>query len=267
MADETEVLKESAKAAQEIAKTAGKAIDATQQAGGWLDRIFGAAIEDTVGRLWTDRVRASRIAAAIYDWERLLSLLHKTEARLRRKGIDRTRIPPPKVILPLLEHATVENEDDLHTLWANLLASSLDPSAGQIEKEFVSALGEMSSKTAHVLRKMFAEWSYWEQNALESKGKDGRYTSGIGGFPDNDETAVIQLYRLGMILPVNIAVEQFQARKPLQHDRWRDNSFVASGEVAGVLGDLSVVAITEFGERLCKAIMDDVTGLYVPPTG
>src|SRR5262245_48190581 len=118
MSDESNAVKESAKAAQEVAKTAGKAIDAGRDAGGWLNRIFGDAIEHTVGRVWTDRVKASRVAAAIYDWERLLLLFHKTERRLRKKGVSTTRIPPPKVILPLLENATMETEDELHTLWA-----------------------------------------------------------------------------------------------------------------------------------------------------
>jgi hypothetical protein len=77
MSDETEAFKEGAKAAQEIAKTTEKVIDATRGAGGWLDRIFGGAIEDMVARVWTDRIKASRVAAAIYDWEKLFCFFTK----------------------------------------------------------------------------------------------------------------------------------------------------------------------------------------------
>jgi hypothetical protein len=32
-----------------------------------------------------------------------------------------------------------------------------------------------------------------------------------------------------------------------------------------VLGDLSVVRLTEFGEKFCKAVIGDMSGLYEPP--
>lgn len=44
MSNETKAIEETAKAAQALAKTTGKAIDATRDVGGWLDRIFGEAI-------------------------------------------------------------------------------------------------------------------------------------------------------------------------------------------------------------------------------
>lgn len=67
MSGEMKTIEETAKAAQELAKTSGKVIDATRDVGGWLDRIFGRAIEHTVGRFWTDRAMARRVEAAIYD--------------------------------------------------------------------------------------------------------------------------------------------------------------------------------------------------------
>ena len=71
-------------------------------AGGPLATSTMGAIEDTVGLLWTDRVAAKRVEAAIYSWERLTGLLHKTAARLHKKGIKTTRPVPPKVALPLI---------------------------------------------------------------------------------------------------------------------------------------------------------------------
>jgi hypothetical protein len=59
-------ISESAKAAQQIAKATGKAIDAVRDLGGWLDRMFGEAIEQEVGRIWTVPATERRIAAAIY---------------------------------------------------------------------------------------------------------------------------------------------------------------------------------------------------------
>src|SRR5436305_2035476 len=108
MSEEAKAVQETAKAVQEVAKAGGKAIDAGEGLGRWLDRVFGEPIAESVGRLWTDRVRASRIANAIYDWERLTILLHNVDKRLRKRGIKTTRAVPPKIAIPLLEKATME---------------------------------------------------------------------------------------------------------------------------------------------------------------
>jgi hypothetical protein len=92
MSDETKAIEETAKAAQALAKTSSKAIDATRDVGGWLDRMFGRAIEHTVGRLWTDRAMASRVEAAIYDWARLtpgLGFLGQPERTVAGAGLPR----------------------------------------------------------------------------------------------------------------------------------------------------------------------------------
>jgi hypothetical protein len=269
MSDESDALKEGAKALQEVAKATGSAVEGVREAGGWLNRIFGSGIEDSVGLYWSDRIKARRIAAAIYDWGKLILLFRKVEGELRKRRVDVTRIPPPKVVLPLLEHATLEEEDDLHTLWANLLVSGLDPSAEEIERAYVSVLAEMSRRDAEVLRRMFAEWLFWEERKRKRKlqKEEARYSSGIGGLPGHAETSVILLYRLGIILPVHVAVEEYRERRHVEESgSWRDGPYVAGGEVAQVLGDLEVVAMTEFGERFCTAVIGDVTGVYEPPS-
>jgi hypothetical protein len=105
--DEIEAITESAKAVQEVAKVGGKIIDAGREAGGLLNRLFGQGIEDAVALRWSDRVRARRIEAAIYDWERLTELVRKVDAHLNAKGVSTLRLVPPKVALALIENATV----------------------------------------------------------------------------------------------------------------------------------------------------------------
>jgi hypothetical protein len=266
MSDESDALRESAKAAQEIAKAAGTAIDATKSLGGWFDRIFGRAIEESVGQIWTDRIAARRVEAAIYDWQRLLTLRNNVEKKLRAKGIETTRLIPPKIALPLLEHATMENEEDLHILWENLLATALDPNEEEIKRTYISVLGELTAKDAHALRLMYAEWWYYEANpVLASNREQHRYSSGISAL--NDESAVL-FYRLGLILPVHIQVEEYSNQRAVTENRWSEYDppfYVEGGDKTEVLGDLSVVAFTVFGEKFCKAIIGDVRGIYSPP--
>lgn len=267
MSDESDALKEGAKAAQEIAKATGEIIEAGRDAGGWLDRIFGRAIEDTVGQYWTDRIAARRIEAAIYDWERLVKLLDGVEKKLRARGIETTRVVPPKIALPLLEHATMESEEDLHRLWENLLAAALDPSKEEIKKKYVSVLGELSARDAHVLRNMYAEWWYWNQPSVPSWkwDKEKRYSSGV--MSADDETAVL-FYRLGLILPVHVEVEEYSTQKQVTENNWSRKEaglYVEGGDKTQVLRDLSVVGFTVFGEKFCEAVIGDVSGVFKPP--
>jgi hypothetical protein len=69
MDDET--LRELAKASRALAKTTGKGIDAARDFGGWLNKVFGRAIVNTVDLLWTDRIETLRVRAAIYDAKKL----------------------------------------------------------------------------------------------------------------------------------------------------------------------------------------------------
>jgi hypothetical protein len=265
--DDTKAIEETAKAAQELAKTSSKAIDATRDAGGWLDRIFGKAIEHTVGRFWTDRAMASRVEAAIYDWVRLTTLLHNTEQKLQKKGIKVTGVVPPKIALPFLEHATMEHEEDLHELWENLLASALDPSENEIKRMYVSILGELSAKDAHALKRLYSEWLYWNEHEVSDyrRNKEHRYSSGI--CTENDESAVL-FYRLGLVLPVHVTVEEYQSQRAVTQNGWSRGDppyYVEGGDKTLVLGDLSVVGLTEFGEKFCNAVIGNISGLYEPP--
>lgn len=96
------------------------------------------------------------------------------------------------------------------------------------------------------------------------RNKEHRYSSGIGA--DDPETAVL-FYRLGLILPVHVTVEEYPSQRPVMPSWDRDARgpyYVDDGDKALVLGDLSVVGLTEFGEKFCKAVIGDVSGLYKP---
>jgi hypothetical protein len=196
-----------------------------------------------------------------------VTLLHNTEKKLKKKGVKFTRVVPPKIALPLLEHATMEHEADLHELWENLLTSALDPSDEEITRMYVSVLGELSAKDAHELKRLYAEWLYWDEREVPnvSRNKEHRYSSGIR--TENDESAVL-FNRLGLILPVHVTVEEYRNQSAVTQNNWsRDDPlyYVEGGDKTLVLGDLSVVGLTEFGEKFCNAVIGDVSGLYEPP--
>lgn len=207
-------VEEAAKAVQEVAGAAGKAIDATRDAGGFIERIFGKGLEDMVGWRWSDRMTARRIEACIYDWERLQILAHQTNERLRARGITNFRAIPPKVALPLLEYATVEHEEDLLGLWANLLASGLDAAANEISRKFVTTLGEMTGADALVFHILFNEC---RDQRMQKETPDGSKCWGPGtdGTHSHDAVSIITLNRPGLIEPAWIKLKLYE---PGGHD-------------------------------------------------
>ena len=249
MADEIEAVTEAAKAVQEVAKTGGQAIDAGRSVGGFLDRVFGRAIEDTVGRYWTDKVAAKRIEAAIYSWERLELLLHKAKKRLEKKGVVDIRAIPPKVALPLLEYATVEHEEDLHTLWANLLATGMDAHEEEIHRKYVTTLGEMTAVDAFVLASMF-EQAETEISKKEIRDLSLTYGPGVDGTHSYDPVSVITLNWLGLIEPAYI---KFKTFAPGGHDD-RYGEYGPTQDDVSFPGDLSSVIITPLGCAFGRAV-------------
>jgi hypothetical protein len=72
-----------------------------------------------LGGLFSDKINARRfknLANAVYEGKRLLLQLGLTEKEV-----------PFKIIHPLLECASLEEEPDLRSAWANLLANAADP--------------------------------------------------------------------------------------------------------------------------------------------
>ncbi len=249
MTDETEAVTEAAKASQEVAKTSNNAIDAVRNTGAFLNRVFGRAIEDTVGLLWTDKIAARRIEAAIYSRERLESLAHKVQSRLVEKGVVNIRAIPPKVALSLLEYATVEDEEDLHTLWANLMATGMDASEDGIHRKYVTTLGEMTAIDALVLSSMF------EDAEKATSKKETRYSSlaygpGVDGTNAHDPVSVITLNRLVLIEPAYIKFKTFE---PGGHDDRYGGEYGPTQDEISFPGDLSSVIITPLGYAFGRA--------------
>jgi len=242
-------ISESAKATQEVAKATSKGLEVAQGLGGWLDRIFGEGIEHSVKSIWTNKVRERSIASAIHSWERLELLLHKTEERLHKNGVKQFRLVPPKFALPLLQNATMEDEDDLHSLWSALLATAMDANAKEVHRKFVTILSDLTSADAAVLRKIWSDWQVLDKT--ETWGSSTvTYGPGVRGTEAHDEVSVITLNRLGLIAP---NYQEIKTYLPAAYDG--DYKTVAQGDSVQLYGDLLTVVMTPLGEAFCCAVI------------
>ena len=132
-------ISEIAKATQEVAKTARTGIEAAQSFGGFLARVFGEPIETAVG-MFSDRLKFMRFAAR-YD------------EIMNQRGLNSAEQPvPPKIGIPAIESASLEENNELQDLWANLLASAHDPGLnGVVRSAFVDIIKQLEIVDVHVL--------------------------------------------------------------------------------------------------------------------
>jgi hypothetical protein len=164
---------ESAKAIQEVAKATRIGIEATQKLGGFVSKIINEPLEAVVGIL-TDRlqhIRAERQLRLVDRWREIIS---------QRRLEGTLRIVPPKLALPIIENASLEEDDELQDLWANLLASAVDPNFNKpIRTAYVDIIKELEVIDVHVLNFIYWDYMDWRKKREASGFVDRIFLSPI----------------------------------------------------------------------------------------
>jgi hypothetical protein len=180
---------------KEIAEATNVGVDAVGKLGTFVDNIFGNAIRNGLG-LIGDKL-------AYYRLERAIELQHKVEQRLKTKGINARKHVPVSFGLPILEKATVEEDDDLQGRWANLLTNAMDPKySGKLTRNFVAMLADIEPIDARILDAVVREFF---GNREDDRSKilfdlDKLYKN-LGISKEECENAVRNLMRLGLLKP------------------------------------------------------------------
>lgn len=139
---------EIAKAVQSVAQTGEVAIETTRSLGGFLARVFQEPTEEVVGML-TDKLRFVR-------WKRMVRMSDEVKRILDDRGVVDTRPVPPKLALPIFEESSLEEDDELHQLWCNLLANAMDPDFdGDIRSGFMDILKSLNVIDIRILDFMY----------------------------------------------------------------------------------------------------------------
>jgi hypothetical protein len=130
------------KAAPELAKGAA-AIGAAVPFTAIVKRMLGPAA-DELAEMWRDQVQ-------MYRYERQLKCVQKAEKMAQEAGFTPQAVPP-KILFPLLEGASFEENEDLHTMWAALLANAASPdNADKVRPGFIATLRQMAPDEAALL--------------------------------------------------------------------------------------------------------------------
>ncbi|MDP1536956.1 MAG: Abi-alpha family protein [Burkholderiales bacterium] len=143
-------MKEESKAIQELAKTTGKAIEAAREAGGFIAKFIAGPLEQGVG-IFEDRLKYMR-------WERQVRLMHRAEELLKLSGLKAPNRPVPiKIAIPIMQGATLEEDDLLQDRWAALLVNAGNASfLGEIRRSYASILEQLTSLDARILDVLYS---------------------------------------------------------------------------------------------------------------
>lgn len=110
---------EIAKAIQEAAKLGEKGLNIADKAGIFFAKVFKEPVDEIAGMI-TDKLRFIR-------WKRMVQMSEEVNKILEEKSISNTRAVPPKLALPIIEEATLEDDPNLQYLWNHLLANAMNP--------------------------------------------------------------------------------------------------------------------------------------------
>jgi hypothetical protein len=165
-----------------------------------------APLRDVINRLfgpWADEL-GSLMAEPIRVWRysRSLKLFEKVSRIAASRGIPLKAVPL-KTILPILEYASVEENDDLHDRWANLLASAAID-ANIVRPFFPDALRQLGTTEARLLDYLHdvdAESSKRSFSNLRDLQTEDYAIHSFAKVLDAFERILGALPRIGMIQP------------------------------------------------------------------
>jgi hypothetical protein len=138
-------MSEEAKAIQEVAKTAGKFAEITEKLGSFISKVVGGPIAQIGGILedWTK----------YYRYKNLLIICDKVEELHEQRRIaGKTVAIPARAAIPMLESASLEDDENLQNMWACLIANSMDPKFTQpLHPGYIEIIKQMSPDEAVIL--------------------------------------------------------------------------------------------------------------------
>src|SRR5437667_5924098 len=142
------------KAAPAIAKVAGP-LAAAIPFTAIVKRMLGPAA-DEFAEMWRDQVR-------LYRYERQLKCVEKAERMAQDAGFT-PRAVPIKLLFPLLEGASFEEDEDLHTMWSALLANAASPeNAHAVRPGFIEVLRQLALDEVKLL-----DWIYPASESVQN---------------------------------------------------------------------------------------------------
>lgn len=150
-----------------------------------------------LGAWATDKIREKRLIAQITIFQKAQKLV--VDAGLRPKAINM------KLLVPLIENASLEEDEDIVNMWANLLANAA--TSDGVKSSYTSLLKEIDANEARIMQFIYnqyiAKFGVNFKPTHEYAGNiSGELIQNIFNLNNEDfEQAIDNLYRLRLLAP------------------------------------------------------------------
>lgn len=185
----------------EEAKVAGKSVEAVREFGGFVSKYFEGTLEQAIG-IFEDKLKYMR-------WERQIRLMEKANNLLANRGITKlTKKIPLKLGIPLLEAASLEDDDYLQDLWVNLLVNASDIDSGiELQRSYIDILERLSPLEARLMNMLYSlPYEEYQHTPIRTEALPSGFINkeemepGVEPLPEV-KLALANLTRLGCIAP------------------------------------------------------------------
>jgi hypothetical protein len=196
-------ISETAKATQEIAKTTSKVIDTVEKFGEFISKYVHGSIQEGMG-IFEDKLKYMR-------WERQMRFMQRAQELSNKLGLTNPLRPIPlNLALPLLQAASMEEDDYLQDLWARLLVNGSNSNSGTtLTRAYISILEQLTPFEARLLHKIYSlPYSETQHKGVDtgklpdevSIGKDDGKENELVDPPENVKLGLANLARVGCIV-------------------------------------------------------------------
>lgn len=190
-------MSEEAKAVQEVAKTTREGLELTQRICQFLKKVFGNATEQ-IGEIAHDW-------AKFFRYKNLLLIQDKVETIHAKRHLEGKTVPISlRTAIPLIEKASLEDDESLQDMWAGLIANATDPNKRlDVKKIYIEILSSLEPLDVEVLR--FLAKQGWNLHRIQFVDRTGGITVAILSEKLNTEEenlyiSLQNLARLGCLI-------------------------------------------------------------------
>lgn len=142
MPDELEVIKE-------VAHATGEGLEVANKLSSFIIDLTGGTFEQAMGMV-EDKLKYMR-------WERQIRLITRSRELMREKGLEHVTRPLSfKLAVPLLQAASLEDDDYLQDLWAKLLANAVDDQKVELRRTYIDILERLTPLEGRILEKIYS---------------------------------------------------------------------------------------------------------------
>jgi len=203
------VMTEEIKAAGEIAKAAKSGIDASREVGGFISKFIVGPLEQGMG-IFEDKLKYMR-------WERQVAIMDKVNKKMAERGLEGPTQPVPmKITIPLFQAASMEDDDNLQELWANLLVNAADKERRvEVRHSYITILKDLTLFDAMILQRAYSmDTSLFRTINVFYISKEGPNIS-INEVPEGQKPSV----------HTQVAIENLLRLRLLKASQWIGSDF------------------------------------------